>query len=168
MRQLRRVRPTPTATARCCRRRPVVGSGWPRAMPPRNSGENAASTAAATPSASSPGAVNATCSAVGGGGSRVVALVTGAERSHARARRDILDAQRARMTPRSCACSRSARCPGRRRSRRRRAHRSATHSRACVSVNVGELESLADPACSLRGRSAVSPGYALYQTCVGI
>src|SRR4051794_29757177 len=55
------------------------------AIPPRNSGENAASTAGETPSLSRPAAVNATWSAVGGGGALVVALATGAAPSHARA-----------------------------------------------------------------------------------
>jgi hypothetical protein len=54
-------------------------------MPPRKSGENAASTAAGTPNLSRPDGVNATWSAVGGGESCVAAFVTGADPSHDRA-----------------------------------------------------------------------------------
>jgi len=50
-----------------------------------NSGEKLAITAAGTPSTSSPSAVNATCSAVDGGGSCTRAVAIGAARSQDRA-----------------------------------------------------------------------------------
>jgi hypothetical protein len=54
-------------------------------MPERNAIEKPSMTSGGTPSAASPGAVKATCSAVSGGGCTDWALVTGAERSQARA-----------------------------------------------------------------------------------
>ena len=112
--------------------------------------------------------MNATCSAVAGGGMhRRRRWSPAPTRSHARAAAGVLTRSEHVRRLGHAACSRTARCPGRRRSRRRACVIAApTHSRAASSVSVEA--SSPSRMRALRSRStAVRPGYALYQTCVG-